>query len=99
MDLSKLMDGDNKYSDPRTVDTWEIGFLKGKRTPTVERGETDFNTLGIWFRVYLDLGVREQDHRGMVKATGSSTCRTTSHGTIRRCRCTTEPHSSLRLPR
>ena len=58
------------FGDPRTVDTWEIGFLKGKRTPTVERGETDFNTLGLWFRVYFDLGVREQDHRGMVKATG-----------------------------
>ena len=60
------------FGDPRTVDTWEIGFLKGKRTPTVERGETDFNTLGIWFRVYFDLGVREQDHRGMVKATGAA---------------------------
>ena len=58
------------FGDPKTIDTWEIGFLKGKRTPTVERGETDFNTLGLWFRVYFDLGVREQDHRGMVKANG-----------------------------
>jgi len=58
------------FGDPQTIDTWEIGFLKGKRTPTVERGETDFNTLGLWFRVYFDLGVREQDHRGMVKANG-----------------------------
>lgn len=60
------------FGDPKTVDTWEIGFLKGKRTPTVERGETDFNTLGLWFRVYFDLGVREQDHRGMVKAVGAA---------------------------
>ncbi len=60
------------FGDPRTVDTWEIGYLKGKRTPTVERGETDFNTLGLWFRVYFDLGVREQDHRGMVKAIGAA---------------------------
>ncbi|OQA85073.1 MAG: Caudovirus prohead protease [Lentisphaerae bacterium ADurb.Bin242] len=58
------------FGDPKTVDTWEIGYLKGKRTPTVERGETDFNTLGLWFRVYFDLGVREQDHRGMVKSVG-----------------------------
>ena len=29
------------FGDPKTVDTWEIGFLKGKRTPTVERGETE----------------------------------------------------------
>lgn len=59
------------FGDPATVDTWEIGYLKGKRTPTVERGETDFNTLGLWFRVYFDLGVREQDHRGMVKSAGA----------------------------
>ena len=60
------------FGSPSTVDTFELGFLKGKRTPTVERGETDFNTLGIWFRVYFDLGVREQDHRGMVKANGAA---------------------------
>ncbi len=60
------------FGDPKTIDTWEIGFLKGKRTPTVERGETDFNTRGLWFRVYFDLGVREQDHRGMVKANGAA---------------------------
>ena len=60
------------FGNPNTIDTFELGFLKGKRTPTVERGETDFNTLGMWFRVYFDLGVREQDHRGMVKANGAA---------------------------
>ena len=60
------------FGDPRQADTFEIGFLRGKRTPTVERGETDFNTLGLWFRVYFDLGVREQDHRGMVKSSGTA---------------------------
>ena len=60
------------FGDPRQIDTWEIGYLKGKRTPTVERGETDFNTLGMWFRVYFDLGVREQEHRGMVKSAGAA---------------------------
>ena len=50
----------------------EIGYLKGKRTPTVERGDLDFNVLGVWFRVYFDIGIREQDHRGMVKATGTA---------------------------
>ncbi len=60
------------FGSPNTVDTFELGFLKGKRTPTVERGETDFNTLGLWFRVYFDLGVREQDHRGMVKSAGTA---------------------------
>lgn len=60
------------FGHPGTVDTFEIGYLKGKRTPTVERGDLDFNVLGVWFRVYFDIGIREQDHRGMVKATGSA---------------------------
>jgi hypothetical protein len=58
------------FGNPSQIDTFEIGFLKGKRTPTVERGDTDFNTLGLWFRVYFDLGVREQDYRGMVRSVG-----------------------------
>lgn len=60
------------FGSPNQVDTFEIGFLKGKRTPTVERGDLDFNVLGMWFRVYFDLGVREQDFRGMVKANGNA---------------------------
>jgi len=60
------------FADPAVVDTFEIGYLKGRRTPTVERGETDFDTLGIRFRVYFDLGVREQDHRGMTKFKGEA---------------------------
>jgi len=60
------------FADPAVVDTFEIGYLKGRRTPTVEQGETDFDTLGIKFRVYFDLGVREQDYRGMVKFVGEN---------------------------
>jgi hypothetical protein len=58
------------FGSPSQIDTFEIGYLRGKRTPTVERGDADFNTLGLWFRVYFDLGVREQDFRGMVKSKG-----------------------------
>ena len=60
------------FGKPGTVDTFEIGYPKGKRTPTVERGDLDFNVLGIWFRVFFDIGIREQDHRGMVKANGAA---------------------------
>lgn len=60
------------FGSPNQVDTFEIGFLKGRRTPTVERGDLDFNVLGMWFRVYFDVGVREQDFRGMVKANGQA---------------------------
>ena len=61
------------FGKPGTVATFEIGYLKGKRTPTVERGDLDFNVLGIWFRVFFDIGIREQDHRGMVKSVGAAT--------------------------
>jgi hypothetical protein len=60
------------FADPAVVDTFEIGYLKGRRVPTVEQGETDFDTLGIKFRVYFDLGVREQDHRGVTKFKGEA---------------------------
>lgn len=58
------------FGNPNQVDTFEIGYLRGKRTPTVEYGETDFNTLGMWFRVYFDVGVREQGHYGMIYSAG-----------------------------
>jgi hypothetical protein len=58
------------FGDPSVIDTFEIGYYRGKRTPTIEQGDTDFNTLGMWFRVYFDVGVREQSHRGIVKANG-----------------------------
>lgn len=60
------------FGQPGQVDTFEIGYLRGRRTPTVESAETDFNTLGKQFRVYFDIGIREQDHRGMVKANGKA---------------------------
>ena len=59
------------FGDPNQVDTFEIGYLKGKRTPVIEKGNTDFNTLGMWFRVYFDIGIREQDWRGMQRSDGA----------------------------
>ncbi len=56
--------------DPQSVDTFELAYLRGQRTPTVERGEADFDQLGWKFRVYYDVGCREQDHRGMVRFKG-----------------------------
>lgn len=52
------------FGDPNQVDTFEIGYFQGRKVPTVERGEVDFNRLGIGFRVYFDFGIREQDYRG-----------------------------------
>ena len=60
------------YPPIRTSCSSSAHSLKGKRTPTVERGDLDFNVLGIWFRVFFDVGIREQDHRGMVKSNGAA---------------------------
>ena len=60
------------FGDPAQTDTFEIGYLKGRRTPTVEKGDTDYTTLGMWWRVFFDVGVREQGHRGMVKSNGAA---------------------------
>jgi len=60
------------FSDPAALPAFEIGYLRGKRTPTVERGTVDFDKLGISFRVYFDVGVREQDHRAAYFAKGAN---------------------------
>ena len=52
--------------DPAQIDTFEIGYLQGRRVPVVEQGAVDFTNLGLGFRVVYDLGVREQAYQGMV---------------------------------
>lgn len=58
------------FGDPAQVDTFEIGYLQGRKVPVVEQGQIDFNNLGMGFRVVYDLGVREQAHQGMVFCKG-----------------------------
>ena len=60
------------FADPAALPSFEIGYLRGKRTPTVERGNVDFDKLGISWRVYFDVGVREQDFRGAYFAKGAN---------------------------
>jgi hypothetical protein len=60
------------FADPNRVPAVEVAFLNGKQTPTVERADANFNTLGIQFRGYIDFGVKEQDHRGAVKVKGEA---------------------------
>ena len=59
-------------ADPNRLPALEVAFLGGMDRPTIERADADFNTLGIQFRGYIDFGVREQDWRGALKATGSN---------------------------
>jgi hypothetical protein len=60
------------FGDPAQTDTFEIGYLRGRRTPTIEKGDTNYTTLGMWWRVFFDVGIREQGHRGMTKANGAA---------------------------
>jgi len=59
-------------ANPADVAAIEIAYLRGKRTPTIETGDTDFNTLGMQWRGYFDFGVAMQDHRAAVKSKGEA---------------------------
>jgi hypothetical protein len=60
------------FADPAIADTFEIGYLRGRRTPTIERFDNGADTVGgLAWQVYFDFGIREQDHRGMVKMAGA----------------------------
>lgn len=56
-------------ADPNRCAAFEAVFLNGKTAPTVERAETNFDTLGIQYRAYIDFGVCQQDQRGILKCT------------------------------
>jgi len=59
------------FADPAVADTFEIGYLRGRRTPTIERFDNGADTVGgLAWQVYFDFGIREQDHRGMVRSDG-----------------------------
>jgi hypothetical protein len=49
----------------------QIGYLRGQRAPTIERGELDFNHLGIGMRAFYDFGVAQHDFRTGVFAAGA----------------------------
>jgi len=60
------------FADPVVLAAFEIVFLNGRRVPVIERVEAPPNTLGMGFRGYIDVGVREQDPRGAVKMKGEA---------------------------
>jgi hypothetical protein len=41
----------------------QVGYLRGQRSPVIERGEANFNTLGIAMRCFYDFGVALHDYR------------------------------------
>lgn len=51
-------------ADPNDVDTIEVTYLNGKRTPTLE-SRVSWDTLGIEYRMFHDFGINIIDYRGM----------------------------------
>ena len=49
-----------------------IAYLGNRDTPTVEQQASDFNTLGIQWRGFLDFAVAQVDSRGAVKSKGAA---------------------------
>ena len=49
---------------------FEVGFLKGQRTPVIQEGQINFDQLSVGFRCYYDFGVGMIDPKGAVKVTG-----------------------------
>jgi hypothetical protein len=60
------------FANPKVVPAFELVFLNGRRTPVIERVEAPPNMLGMGFRGYIDVGIREQDPRGAVKVKGEA---------------------------
>jgi len=46
-------------------------FLNGRRGPTIEQSQADFNTLGVQYRCWIDAGAAQGDYRAAVKANGA----------------------------
>ena len=59
-------------ADPADLAVIETVFLNGKREPTVESAEADFNVLGVQFRGFHDFGVNKQEYRAGYKSKGSA---------------------------
>lgn len=54
--------------DPAMLPFLQAAFLQGKRAPTVETADAQFNTLGISLRAFFDFGVAVVDYRGANKS-------------------------------
>lgn len=50
----------------------QVGYLRGQRTPTIERGDAPFTTLGIQLRCYFDFGAAAHDGRCGVYSKGKA---------------------------
>lgn len=58
-------------ADPNMLPAFQVAYLDGRRAPTVETQDAEFDTLGLQMRCYWDFGVAQIDYRGAVKSTAA----------------------------
>lgn len=58
-------------ASPSDIDTILVHYLNGNESPIVEM-QNSFDTLGMEFRIYQDVGVSCADYRGLYKNAGAS---------------------------
>ena len=61
------------FADPNILPCYEIAYLNGQQTPTVEYFglESEADTLGVAWRIYWDFGVAAAEWRAGVKIAGA----------------------------
>ena len=59
------------FADPMVRAAIGVAFLNGQRLPTIESSETEFQTLGMQWRGYLDFGVAFEDPTAAEKNAGA----------------------------
>lgn len=58
------------FGNPNSAPAIQIAYLQGKRRPTVENGQANFNTLGMDWRSFWDIGVAFVDPKSANKSDG-----------------------------
>lgn len=59
------------FADPGVRAAEAVAFLNGQQTPVIESAQTNFNTLGMQWRGYLDFGVGMEDPVAAVMSDGA----------------------------
>jgi hypothetical protein len=60
-----------RFADPMNAPAFEVVYLNGSDTPTIQSSEVDFNMLGLQYRCYFDFGFGEADPKYAQKNVGT----------------------------
>jgi len=60
-----------RFADPGAAAAFEVVYLNGQDSPTIQSAETSFNTLGMQWRCFFDFGFGENDPKMAQKCVGA----------------------------